>query len=66
MYSSLNVVLTLPNGQVFTDSIALSFNMHFMDAIKYTLVIPFLAVSLALVLVHKRHEVADPEPQYLY
>ncbi|KPA74005.1 putative mitochondrial FG-GAP repeat protein, putative,intergrin alpha chain protein [Leptomonas pyrrhocoris] len=66
VYSSLNVILTLPNGQVFTDSIPLSFNMHFMDAIKYTLVIPFLAVSLALVLVHKRHEVADPEPQYLY
>lgn len=66
VYSSLNVVLTLPNGQVFTDSISLSFNMHFMDAIKYTLVIPFLVVSMALMLVHKRHEVADPEPQYLY
>jgi hypothetical protein len=66
VYSSLNVILTLPNGQVFTDSIALSFNMHFMDAIKYTLVVPFLAVSLALMLVHKRHEVADAEPQYLY
>lgn len=66
VYSSLNVILTLPNGQVFTDSIPLSFNMYFMDAIKYTLVIPFLAVSLALMLVHKRHEVADAEPQYLY
>ncbi|KPI90356.1 putative FG-GAP repeat protein putative intergrin alpha chain protein [Leptomonas seymouri] len=66
VYSSLNVILTLPNGQVFTDSIALSFNMHFLEAIKYTLVIPFLAVSLALMLVHKRHEVADVETPYTY
>lgn len=61
MYSSLNVVLTLPTGQVFTDSVSLGFNMHFMASIKYTFVIPFVAVSLALMLVHKRHEVVMPE-----
>lgn len=67
MYSSLNVALTLPNRQSFTDSISLSFNMHFLEAIKYTLIVPFLAVSAALMLVHKRHEVADPEePKYLF
>ncbi|KAG5471241.1 hypothetical protein LSCM1_01314 [Leishmania martiniquensis] len=67
VHSSLNVVLTLPNGQSFTDSIALSFNMHFMHAIKYTLIVPFLAVSAALMLVHKRHEVAEPETtHYLF
>lgn len=67
MYSSLNVALTLPNGQSFTDSISLSFNMHFMAAIKYTLLVPFLAVSAALMLVHKRHEVIEPETvQYLF
>ncbi|KAK7197798.1 intergrin alpha chain protein [Novymonas esmeraldas] len=67
MYSSLTVVLTLPNGQSFTDSISLSFNMHFMSSIKYTLILPFLAVSVALMLVHKRHEVIEPEqPKYLF
>ncbi|XQJ29238.1 intergrin alpha chain protein, putative [Leishmania guyanensis] len=67
MYSSLNVVLTLPNGQSFTDSISLSFNMYFMHAIKYTLIVPFLVVSAALMLVHKRHEVVEPEAvQYLF
>ncbi|GET90999.1 fg-GAP repeat protein, putative [Leishmania tarentolae] len=67
LYSSLNVALTLPNGQSFTDSISLSFNMNFMAAIKYTLVVPFLAVSAALMLVHKRHEVTEPEEvQYLF
>ncbi|KAG5471555.1 hypothetical protein LSCM4_03102 [Leishmania orientalis] len=67
MHSSLNVVLTLPNGQSFTDSISLSFNMHFMASIKYTLIVPFLAVSAALMLVHKRHEVVEPPTaQYLF
>ncbi|KAG5497487.1 hypothetical protein JKF63_03750 [Porcisia hertigi] len=67
LYSSVNVVLTLPNGQSFTDSISLSFNMHFMATIKYTLVVPFLVVSAALMLVHKRHEVVESEEEkYLF
>lgn len=57
MYSSVNVVMTLPNGQVFTDSVSLSFNIHFLSTIKYVLAVPFLATMGALMLVKKRHEV---------
>ncbi|CCW65810.1 unnamed protein product [Phytomonas sp. EM1] len=57
MYSSLTVALSLPNGQVLTDTIALSFNIHFLETVKYTLVIPFLVTAAALMFVRKQHAV---------
>lgn len=57
VYSSVTVVMALPNGQLFSDTISLGFNMHFLSTIKYILVIPFVGTACALMLVHKRHEV---------
>ncbi|RNF07421.1 putative FG-GAP repeat protein [Trypanosoma conorhini] len=60
MYASLAVVMTLPNGQSYEDSLALSFNMHFLESIKFAFLIPFLLACLAISFVSKRHEVEPP------
>ncbi|CCW71639.1 unnamed protein product [Phytomonas sp. Hart1] len=57
MYSSLTVILSLPSGQVLTDTISLSFNIQFLETIKYTLVIPFVLTATALMFVRKQHAV---------
>jgi hypothetical protein len=59
-YATVFVTMRLPNGQHFEDSVALAFNMHFMDGIKYLVLVPFLAVMTVLFFVHKRHTL---EPQ---
>ncbi|ESL10227.1 FG-GAP repeat protein [Trypanosoma rangeli SC58] len=60
MYASLSVVMTLPNGQKYEDSLALSFNMHFLESIKIAFLLPFLLACLAISFVSKRHEVEPP------
>ncbi|KEG10136.1 putative FG-GAP repeat protein, putative,intergrin alpha chain protein [Trypanosoma grayi] len=66
MYASVSVVMLMPNGQKYEDSVALSFNMHFLESIKFTFLLPFLFACLALSFVSRRHEVELPtyEPQY--
>ncbi|KAH9599327.1 hypothetical protein LSM04_006011 [Trypanosoma melophagium] len=66
MYASVSVIMLLPNGQRYEDSVALSFNMHFLESIKFTFLIPFLVACLAISFVSRRHEVEPPafEPQY--
>jgi hypothetical protein len=55
-YATVYVSMRLPNGMHFEDSTAIAFNMHFMDGIKYLVLIPFLAIMTVLAFVHKRHE----------
>ncbi|KAG8346178.1 putative FG-GAP repeat protein [Trypanosoma vivax] len=57
MYASVHVVMVLPNGQRYEDSLAMSFNMHFLESVKYTFLMPFFLACLAISLVDKRHEV---------
>ncbi|EPY30510.1 FG-GAPprotein [Angomonas deanei] len=57
MRGLLTVQVTLPNGQVFTDVVAVAFNLHFLETVKYTLVVPFLLMCFGLFFIHKRHEV---------
>jgi hypothetical protein len=57
MYASVTVVMGLPNGQLFTDSVAVSFNMHFLETVKITFLFVFCFVSGALLFVRKTHEV---------
>lgn len=60
MYGTVFVTMRLPNGQQFEDSVAIAFNMHFLDAIKFLVVVPFAATMIALMFVHKRHTVKMP------
>ncbi|KAF8289943.1 FG-GAP repeat protein,intergrin alpha chain [Trypanosoma cruzi cruzi] len=60
MYASLFVVMLLPNGQRYEDSVALSFNMHFLESIKIVFLVPFLLACLAISFVRKQHEVQPP------
>ncbi|RHW71458.1 FG-GAP repeat protein [Trypanosoma brucei equiperdum] len=57
MYGTVSVVLTLPDGQMYEDTLALSFNMHFLESVKYTFLIPFLTVWLAHSFVMEKHQV---------
>ncbi|EPY21276.1 FG-GAP repeat protein [Strigomonas culicis] len=66
MRATLTVTMTLVNGQTFTDSVALSFNLYFLETIKFTLIVPFVLVALALMAVHKRHEVIMSQQDELY
>ncbi|ORC87815.1 putative FG-GAP repeat protein, putative,intergrin alpha chain protein [Trypanosoma theileri] len=66
MYASVYAIMLLPNGQRYEDSVALSFNMHFLESIKFTFLIPYVVACLAISFVSRRHEVEPPafEPQY--
>nr|CCC91722.1 putative intergrin alpha chain protein [Trypanosoma congolense IL3000] len=57
MYGIVSVVMTLPNGQQYEDTLALSFNMHFLEGVKYTFIIPFFFACLVISFVRKQHEV---------
>ncbi|CUG93509.1 membrane-associated protein, putative [Bodo saltans] len=57
VYANVRVVLSLENGQHFEDMVALSFNMHFLETIKFLLLGPFLLVVLALSFVRKEHTI---------
>lgn len=57
IYTTVNVVMATPNAMRFEDSVALSFNMHFLDGAKFTLVIPFFLWCFALYFVKKEHTI---------
>jgi hypothetical protein len=63
MYANVRVLLSLPNGEHYEDWIALSFNMHFLETVKFVLVIPFALTVLALSYVRKEHTVIVPRMQ---
>ena len=64
MYTTLRVVLVTSEGLVFEDSVAVTFNMHFLETIKYLVVVPFLATCAALWFVRKQHTVIAPRVVY--
>ena len=64
MYTTLRVVMVTNEGLVFEDSVAVSFNMHFLETIKYLVVVPFLLTCLALWFVRKEHTVKAPKIVY--
>lgn len=66
LYGTVRVVLSLPNGQHYEDSTAMSFNMHFLETIKYLLLAPFLVVALALSFVTKEHTIKAQQYTYVY
>jgi hypothetical protein len=64
MYTTLRVVLVTNEGLVFEDSVAVTFNLHFLETIKYLVVGPFLLTCLALWFVRKQHTVVVPRVLY--
>jgi hypothetical protein len=57
LYANVRVVLSLDNGQHFEDMVALSFNMHFLETIKFLLIGPFILFVLAMSFVRKDHTI---------
>jgi hypothetical protein len=57
MYGTVFVIMMLPDGRFYEDSVAIGFNMHFLETIKWVLLIPFILTSVALILVKKEHQV---------
>eukprot|EP00758_Cryptobia_borreli_P004612 Tbor_TRINITY_DN4486_c0_g1::TRINITY_DN4486_c0_g1_i2::g.7929::m.7929 len=65
VYTSVSVIVATPNAMRFEDSISLSFNMHFLDGVKFVFIIPFLLWCVALANVKKKHTVTmhDMDPK---
>jgi outer membrane protein assembly factor BamB len=61
MFTSVRVVMVTAEGLVFEDSVAMSFNMHFLETIKFLVVVPFLLTCAALWFVRKQHTVVPPK-----
>lgn len=59
--ATVTVRMVLPNGQVYTDTISLSFNMHFLETVKFAVLVPLAMTMFALMAVRKRHEVDDAD-----
>lgn len=57
VYGPVIVTMRTPELLGFEDRVAMSFNMHFLETIKYVFLIPFFATLLALAFVRKKHEV---------
>lgn len=55
MYATIMVVMTTPEGLTYADELSMSFNMKYLAAVKYTLIMPFLVCSFGLMLIRKRH-----------
>lgn len=56
MYGNVVVVMTTPAGQTYVDEVSLSFNMHYLETVKFTLLVPFFIVWLALMMVKEHHQ----------
>eukprot|EP00759_Apiculatamorpha_spiralis_P051666 PhF_6_TR538/c1_g1_i1/m.419 len=61
MYSTVIVMLLADNSQVFVDQFSLSFNMHFHTSMKWAFLIPFVALTVALMYVRKSDSLPDEE-----
>eukprot|EP00760_Papus_ankaliazontas_P003540 PhM_4_TR11621/c1_g1_i1/m.77005 len=61
MYAPVVVTLIADSSQTYVDEFPLSFNMHFHTAMKWTFLIPFLALTFGLMFVRKADAVPDDE-----
>lgn len=57
MYGNVVVVMRTPAGQTYTDEVSLSFNMHYLEGVKFTLLIPFLIISCALMMIKEYQKI---------
>ena len=60
VYGTVTVTMQVATGQRFSDSYAVSFNMHFLDAAKYMVLIPFV-LWLGAMLLMRPHFVETQE-----
>lgn len=57
MYGNVIVIMTTSSGQTYTDEVSLSFNMHYLESVKFTLLFPFFIVCLTLIVIKAHHKV---------
>ena len=61
MYANVIVYLLADSSQVYIDTFALSFNMHFHTSLKWAFLIPFIVFSMSLMFVRQSDSVPDEE-----
>jgi len=56
LYGTVRVVMSTNDGLLFEDSVTMSFNVNYLETVKFLVLIPFLLVCGALWFVRKDHE----------